>query len=184
MKFDHPLCKAEEPSGEPGHPAPTGEDRGESERHYDSHGRHDESICREAGDPDSMEVNNHRQRKADLHGGGGDDDLVDVKDDAQGPGKNEQREPQSLGKQPDLDAELRDSRGQVDIHFAIAQVAKTGRKRARGRMNRGRGESTKESYCQKCELETGFEELVRIEDEEAERDCREQVEDAALAIEV
>ena len=89
-----------------------------------------------------------------------------------------------LGELAHLDSELGHTRSAVDVAAGIAKILEAARQRSGGGPDQRRGEGAQEGDGQKRELEAGVEHLLRVEHQEAERHCGQQVEGSALAIEI
>ena len=72
----------------------------------------------------------------------------------------------------------------VEIEAGIGKVAQAGRQWSRSGGDRRCRERAEKPHGQKCELETGVEQLVRIEYQKPERHGRQQIHDAPLAEEI
>ena len=78
----------------------------------------------------------------------------------------------------------RDARGEVDVAADIIETGEAARKRAGGGVDQRRGERAQERHRQKRQLKAGIEELIGIEQQEADGHGRQQIQRTPLAIEV
>ena len=131
-----------------------------------------------------MKIDHHGEGEPELHDGRGQDDFIDEERDARGNGHHPDGDAEGLDEQPQFDAKLRSARLQVEIAPFVLEFREAFREQAGGGGGGGGGEGAEETDCQKRELEAGVEQLIGVEEEKAERHRREQVHDAAFAIEI